>query len=303
MHEHAQWDIVSGVGITALGVAATRALEGQRPDALVHDPFAAAFVTAARPHTDAPMPLTPAELDALFPPSERPTTEAGLAQAWWPVMTEYIGVRTRFFDEALRDACASGVRQLVLLAAGLDTRAQRLSWPDGTVVFEVDQPRVLEFKDQVLAEHGVRPACERRSVPVDLRGPWADALVERGFDPARPVAWLAEGLLPYLPAEAHEELFATVDDLSPTGSRFAAEDVATGLRAAASGGDAEGFGTDIAALFPDETMLTPERRLTSRHWRVTAREAPSVADGYGRRLTGGVRQVVGHCTLLTAQRP
>lgn len=85
-------------------------------------------------------------------------------------------------------------------AAGLDARAWRLPWPDGTVVFEIDQPKVLAFKEETLAAHGVEPVARHVGVPIDLRQDWPEALRQSGFDPTRPTAWLAEGLLPYLPA-------------------------------------------------------------------------------------------------------
>lgn len=299
MDEVSRSDVVTGVGVAALGAAATRALETERADALARDPYAAAFVTSARAHTTEPMPVTWAELDALFPPAGRPDTAAGLATAWWPVMADYAGVRTRFFDEYVLDACAADVRQVVLLAAGLDTRAYRLAWPDGAVVYEVDQPGMLEFKDDVLGEQRVVAVCGRHAVPADLREPWSPELLAAGLDPERPVAWLAEDLLPYLTDTAHAELLAAVDTLSGPGSWFAAEDVDPALWHSASGG---GFGANVAGFFADEEKLTPEHRLTARHWQVTVRDAPEVADHYGRHLTGAAREVVGHCRLLTAQR-
>ena len=94
------------------------------------------------------------------------------------------------------------MRQIVIPAAGLDSRAYRLAWPDGTVVFELDQPQVLEFKHEVLAGSGDAPTAERREIAVDLRDDWPQALRRSGFDPSRPSAWIVEGLLVYLPAAA-----------------------------------------------------------------------------------------------------
>jgi methyltransferase (TIGR00027 family) len=134
------------------------------------------------------------------------------------------GVRTRFFDAYFRAAAADGVRQIVLLAAGLDSRAYRLAWPDGTVVFELDQPQVLEFKREVLAQHGETPTAERREIAVDLRDDWPRALRDSGFDPSKPSAWIAEGLLIYLPATAQHQLFAGIDTLAAPGSHVAVEE-------------------------------------------------------------------------------
>lgn len=140
-------------------------------------------------------------------------------------MGNYQAVRTHFFDAFYADAVATGIRQVVILASGLDSRAYRLEWPDGTTVFEIDQPKVLEYKAATLAEHGVQPSALVHEVPVDLRHDWPAALSAAGFDASLPTAWLAEGLLMYLPAEAQDQLFAQVTELSAPGSRVAVETV------------------------------------------------------------------------------
>ena len=129
-------------------------------------------------------------------------------------------MRTRFFDNFFTEAAAAGVRQAVILAAGLDTRAYRLAWPSGTVVFEVDQPQVIEFKTRTLADLGATPAADRKTVAVDLRDDWVGALRDNGFDSDRPTAWIAEGLLGYLPPDAQDRLFDNVTALSSAGSRI-----------------------------------------------------------------------------------
>jgi methyltransferase (TIGR00027 family) len=117
------------------------------------------------------------------------------------------------------------VRQIVILAAGLDSRAYRLEWPDDTVVFELDQPKVLEFKREVLADHGDAPTADRREVAVDLREDWPKALHQGGFDPDKSSVWLAEGLLMYLPAAAQEQLYTGIDRLATLGSHVALEEM------------------------------------------------------------------------------
>lgn len=95
------------------------------------------------------------------------------------------------------------------MAAGLDARAYRLSWPAGTVVYEVDQPEVIAFKSDALARIGAEPTAERRAVGIDLRDDWSTALRDNGFDAAAPTAWIAEGLLPYLPPQARTGCWTT----------------------------------------------------------------------------------------------
>jgi methyltransferase (TIGR00027 family) len=132
-------------------------------------------------------------------------------------------VRTHFFDAYFRAAIDAGIRQFVILAAGLDSRAYRLNWASGSTVYEIDQPKVLEYKDATLRGHGAVPKARRIAVAVDLRDDWGSALVGAGFHRGRPTAWLAEGLLPYLPAAAQDRLFEMLTDLSAAGSRVAVE--------------------------------------------------------------------------------
>ena len=142
-------------------------------------------------------------------------------------MRNYQAVRTHFFDAYFAAAAEAGIRQIVILASGLDSRAYRLEWPSGTVVFEIDQPKVLEYKAATLAAHGAQPSATRHEVAIDLRFDWPAALKAAGFDPAKPTAWLAEGLLMYLPSDAQDRLFEQVTALSAPGSRIAAETAAT----------------------------------------------------------------------------
>jgi methyltransferase (TIGR00027 family) len=208
--ENDTWDINTSVGATALFVAASRALEAQKPDPLAVDPFAEVFCRAAGGQW--------ADLVNGTAGEHQLTTQFGHH------FVDYQGARTRYFDAYFTGAAEAGVRQIVLVAAGLDSRAYRLAWPGGTTVFELDQPRVLEFKREVLAAHGDRPRAERREIPVDLRDDWQSALTASGFDPTRPSAWIAEGLLLYLPAAAQGQLFAGIDALAAAGSRVALEE-------------------------------------------------------------------------------
>jgi len=209
------WEITESVGATALGVAASRAAETRSENPLISDPFAQVFLDAAGDgvwnwHASRPLPAELIEAEPEVPLQMRS-------------MVGYMACRTAFFDQFFVDATRSGIRQAVILAAGLDARSWRLPWPDGTTVYELDQPRVLEFKSSTLAEHGAKPTCNRVAVPVDLRHDWPTALQQAGFDPSAPSAWSAEGLMPYLPAAAQELLFDRVHGLTVAGSRVAVE--------------------------------------------------------------------------------
>ncbi|MDT5146444.1 MAG: hypothetical protein QOC58_1089 [Mycobacterium sp.] len=205
------WDITTSVGSTALFVATARALEAQKPDPLAVDPYAEVFCRAVGgPAADV--------LDGKVPEHHLKTPD------WGEHFVNFQGARTRYFDEYFGRAAGAGVRQVVILAAGLDSRAYRLDWPSGTTIFELDRPQVLDFKREVLSAHGARPRTERREIAVDLREDWPQALRDSGFDPAKPSAWIAEGLLIYLPADAQEQLFTGIDRLAAQGSHVGIED-------------------------------------------------------------------------------
>ena len=205
------WDITTSVGSTALFVATARALEAQKPDPLAVDPYAELFCRAVGgPSADV--------LDGKVPDHPLKTADFG------EYFVNFQGARTKYFDEYFRRAADAGVRQVVILAAGLDSRAYRLAWPAATTIFELDRPQVLDFKGEVLNEHGAQPRAERREIAVDLREDWPQALRDSGFDPAKPSAWIAEGLLIYLPAGAQEQLFTGIDSLAGHGSHVAIED-------------------------------------------------------------------------------
>ena len=205
------WDITTSVGSTALFVAAARALEVQKPDPLAVDSFAEVFCRAA----GGPWA---ALLDGTAPEHPLKTPDFGRH------FVNFQAARTRYFDAYFGDIAAAGVRQIVLLAAGLDSRPYRLDWAPGTTVFELDQPQVLEFKRETLAAYGAAPKVERREVAVDLREDWPQALRDSGFRSDEPSAWIAEGLLIYLPATAQEQLFAGIDSLAASGSHVGIEE-------------------------------------------------------------------------------
>ncbi|MGU3652899.1 class I SAM-dependent methyltransferase [Mycolicibacterium sp. A43C] len=206
------WDIDTSVGTTAVMVAAARAAETAAADPLISDPYARILVDGAG---GGPWSMM---LDEDFAArAEEIDPEAAVL---FTHMGNYQAVRTRFFDDYFAEA---GLQQVVILASGLDSRAFRLSWPAGTTVFEIDQPKVLEYKRQVLAEHGVQPTATRVEVAIDLRQDWPAALRSAGFDDTVPTAWLAEGLLMYLPGDAQDRLFEQITALSAPGSRIAAE--------------------------------------------------------------------------------
>ena len=268
------WDLASSVGATATSVAASRALASRGPDPLIDDPYAATLVRAVGlPHF---VKVADGELDVDDPLFD--TRQ----------MCEHIAVRTRFFDRLFTDASAAGVRQAVILASGLDTRAYRLTWPAGSVVFEIDQPDVIAFKTRVLSDAGATPAADRRAIGVDLRDDWPQALRDGGFDPDRPTAWIAEGLLIYLPPDAQDRLLDAVTQLSAPGSRLATEHMdakaLTGdwAKAMTERGRRLGSTIDLTELFYSGPRNSAADYLRAQGWSVTVQQnsAAYLANGF-----------------------
>jgi methyltransferase (TIGR00027 family) len=259
------WDLASSVGATATMVAASRAMASRGPNPLLDDPFAEPLVRAVGHDFFTRLidgQIRPAEDDETFNEQQ---------------MREQMAVRTRFFDNFFIEAAEAGLRQAVILAAGLDARAYRLPWPQGTVVFEVDQPAVVEFKTTTLAGLGAEPRADRRAVGIDLRDDWPTALRGSGFDTTQPTAWIAEGLLVYLPPEAQDRLFDHITALSAPRSRLATEHIPDmgafrDERAQAWRGRWRQYGLDIdvAELVWDGERNHVTEYLASHGWCVTA---------------------------------
>ena len=276
------WDLASSVGVTATMVAAARAVATRGSNPLINDQFAEPLVRAVG--VDFFAKMAGGELD----PRDLNDDEAkGLRR-----FADAMAIRTEYFDNFFRGATAAGIRQAVILASGLDSRAYRLPWPPGTTVFEVDQPQVIEFKTATLAGLGAHPTADRRAVAVDLRDNWPSSLKQAGFDPAQRTAWIAEGLLGYLPAEAQDRLLDQITELSAPGSRFATE----GLLDINDVNEAElrrrmqrqsdrwrehGFELDMAALVYFDRRTDVATYLAGRGWETVGSAGTDLLAGHG----------------------
>jgi methyltransferase (TIGR00027 family) len=263
-HDGDTWDLASSVGATATMAAAARAIATRADRSLVDDPFAEPLVRAVG--VDLLTRLATGEV----PPGE-------LVEQ---VFVDVAKVRAKFYDDFFLEATNAGITQAVILASGLDSRAYRPPWPAGTVVYEVDQPPVVAFKTRTLAELGAAPTADRRVAAVDLRDDWPAALRAAGFDPARPAAWSAEGLLGYLPPEAQDRLLDTITELSAPGSRVATESkpnprpgdedkTKEGLHRISERWRAHGFAPDMARLRYFGARNEAGPYLTGRGWALT----------------------------------
>ena len=303
------WEITQSVGATALGVAAARAAETESANPLISDPFARVFIEAAGQGMWSVF-ADPALLDraAEIEPEVRARAQ---------LMVDFMAARTAFFDEYFLGAVDTGVRQVVILASGLDARAWRLPWPDGTVVYELDQPKVLEFKRATLERHGARPTAQLVEIAVDLRQDWPKALREAGFNPSRPSAWSAEGLVRYLPATAQDLLFKRMHTLSAPGSWLASNVPAAGftdpervqrqrdemqrMRAAAAKlVDAEI--TDYEDLWYPEERTPVDAWLRAHGWDVSVATFPELMARYHRNIPTGGEDAMPPTLFVSAHR-
>jgi methyltransferase (TIGR00027 family) len=276
------WDLASSVGATATMVAAARAMASRADDPLIDDPFAEPLVRAVG--VDVLTRLATGDLPAADLGGD---STVGMAR-----MADNMAVRTVFFDEFFLDATGAAVTQAVILASGLDSRAYRLPWPTGTVVFEIDQPDVIDFKTRTLADLGAEPTASRRTVAIDLRDDWPAALKAAGFDPAKPTAWAAEGLLGYLPADAQDRLLDTITALSAPGSRLATESSPTPaaadrdrmrmrMQSVAEHWREHGFDLDLNELVYFDERNEAAAYLSDRGWQLSGSSIRELFDAHG----------------------
>jgi methyltransferase (TIGR00027 family) len=271
------WDLTKTVGATATMVAAARAAASKRADPVVDDPFAEPLVRAVG--VDFFTRLAQGELDF-----DDIGGEPGFG--WMP---DLFGIRAWYFDDFFSTAWETGIRQVVNVAAGLDSRAYRLEWPDDTTIYEVDRPEVVAFKNSTLADLGATPTADLRSVGVDLRDDWPDALREAGFDHTRPTAWITEGLLiGFLPGGDQDRLLEDITDLSTSGSQLAAdylplpaEALGSQMRAIGEIWREHGADVDLGNLYYSGERNDVDSYLISQGWDTTKTTARQLFDGAG----------------------
>jgi methyltransferase (TIGR00027 family) len=304
------WEITESVGATALGVAAARAADTESDNPLINDPYARIFLDTVG--------------DGVWNwyggpelPAEVVEAEPDMPQRMQSLVS-YFATRTKFFDTSFIDATDAGIRQAVILAAGLDARSWRLPWPDGTTVYELDQDRVLDFKASTLHEHGAEPKANRVAVAVDLRHDWPTALQQAGFDPSAPSVWSIEGLLMYLPAAAQDLLFDRIHELAAPGSRIAIEGLGPDfavpelraqrrermdrIRELMAKTDSQ-----IEVPTTDELWYFEEREdvgdwLRRHGWDVTATPSDELMASYGRPSPDGLEEASPTHWFISAQR-
>jgi methyltransferase (TIGR00027 family) len=292
------WDPATGRGVTATFDAVARAVATNK--GLMNDAFAEPLVRAVGVEY-----FIRVVNDQLFSADD-------VEQAVMIGLIDILAAHTRFLDEYLGAACRAGIRQVVLLASGLDTRPYRLWWPRGTTVYEIDRPQVLDFKSDVLRGLGAALTANRCTVGIDLRQDWLAALRRVGFDDAQPTVWIAEQLLVgYLPPAAQNRLLQDVTAVSAAGSRFAADHMPAWTpmhleagRAFIDGWRQHGLDVDLASLtYPGEYRHVPEY-LASRGWATAERNIVELltAIGLAELWRGGPDDLAVTPRYLTAMR-
>ncbi len=276
------WDLATSVGATATMVAAARAAASRQADPIIHDPFAEPLVGAAGVE--------------LFARLARGELQFADVETSW--IMDFFAARTRFFDDFFPTALSAGIRQAVIVGSGLDSRAYRLEWPAGSTVFEIDQPKVIEFKDSILSGLGATPATQLRPVGIDLREDWPTALRQAGFDPAQPTAWLAEGLMiGYLPCDAQNRMLDQLTALSAPGSQLTADhapgssiSVGSNLQEAAETWKRHGFDVDFGDLIYPHERNDVEKYLQAHGWYTRVYGLADLLNAAG--VSGGAQEIV-----------
>jgi methyltransferase (TIGR00027 family) len=292
------WGPATGVGVTATFDAVARAVATHK--GLMNDAFAEPLVRAAGVEY------------FIRVVNDEPFWAGDREELVMRGLIDILAAHTRFLDEYLAAACRAGIRQVVILASGMDTRPYRLWWPRGTTVYEIDRPQVLDFKSEVLRGLGATLTANRCAVGIDLRHDWLAALLRVGFDAAQPAVWIAEQLLVgYLPPAAQNRLLQDIAAVSAAGSRFAADHLPTWTpsqlkagRAFVDGWRQHGLDVDLASLtYPGEYRYVPEY-LASRGWATADRNIVELltAMGLAELWRGGPDDLAITPRYLTATR-
>lgn len=265
-----------GAGVTALGLAAARSVETGRDDRLIDDPYARALFEAAS--VDLPMRVD-------WPRGGEAVSDAEMLHLHG---SRYIGLRTRVYDDRVIAAVRDGIRQVVLLGAGLDTRAYRLDLPHDTVIFELDRPALLAWKRAALGGIGAIGAargCSLIDLGIDLSQPWEQSLHRAGFDAAKPCLILAEGLLAYLEPEGRTEFLQRATGVAAAGSRLSLDHLAGDPRADGSLAElSRRSGLPMDTLLATAGGERPAATLAAYGWDVREEGVEEIAVRYGRDL-------------------
>ncbi|OBG29576.1 SAM-dependent methyltransferase [Mycobacterium sp. 852002-51057_SCH5723018] len=271
--ENDTWDLATSVGMTATMVASARAAASRQPNPIINDRFAEPLVRA-----------TGVELFARLASGDLEFSDIGTG---W--MANFFAVRARFFDSFFPKASAAGIRQAVIVASGLDSRAYRMAWPTGVVVYEIDQPAVIAFKSATMSDLGAEPAAELRTVGTDLRHDWPTALQQAGFDVAAPTAWMIEGLMiGYLPGDAQNRMLDHITSLSAPGSQLIADHLPRGseslgslLQNVAATWRQHGVDADFAGLTYSHDRNDAEKHLQTCGWTTSSRSLTDLLSAAG----------------------
>lgn len=281
--------IPRGVPRTALYMTLIRDHESRRPNALFHDRFSAEVVAAL---------AGTSELEQVA--VGLGTTARSLSQTLDAPLFKYFAVRTRYFDDRLTGAMGAGIRQIVSLGAGLDSRPLRLACPPGTAWYELDLPTMVDIKESLIAEAGILPTCRRCGVAADLTEPFHAVLEAAGFDRREPSAWLIEGLLMYLPGEATDQLIAELTGISATPSELLLEHAAVSVLTQQAGVVQDAVKAQDAEIINARDDIASW--LAGYGWLPTVHAGSDPAIGYGQTVPQDPAGWLAHARLQDRRR-
>lgn len=267
-------EILLSAAKTAFGTAVLRMTETMREDRIIDDPIAALFVGGAPP--------------SLLESFARDRTPHDAYERYLAAMTSNIVLRTAFFDEVVVSHQSRGQRQIVIVAAGLDSRSLRLDLPPGARVFELDSRAVMDFKQSVIDRFAIPAKADRIAISTDLEGAWPSDLLDHGFDVNQPTLWLLEGFVPYLGPDDIRVALQRIADLSAPESILAFDDASSFMDVFQD--------QEVARLYTafihsgSEEVLLEE--LEKSDWTVLVHDAQDYASRFDRGFAGPFARLV-----------
>lgn len=267
-------EILVSAGKTAFGTAVLRMTESMREDRIIDDPVAALFVERAPP--------------SLLESFARDRVPHDASERYLAAMASNIVLRTAFFDEVVLAHQSQGYRQIVIVAAGLDSRSLRMDLLPEVRIFEMDSRVVMDFKQSVIERFDISAKADRIAISTDLEGDWRSDLLDHGFDVRQPTLWLLEGFVPYLGSEDIRVALQRIADLSASGSILAFDDAST-FQDVFQRQEVAHLYTSFIHSGSEEVLL---EELKNLNWTLSIHDSQDYAARFERKFTGPFAKLV-----------